>query len=157
MDAILEELYTRSAEQISTRDLVHDLGMDRTNFRGALSAFTRRTNRVLGHEHWPVSFHRSQPGQDSYYAADRDTLSRWAEARSYAPNPIAEERAGKDWSRIDRVVGRLPYGAWTTYGDLAAFDTSSPRAVGQRMRLMAAGPNAFRVLDRNGKVSAHFD
>lgn len=156
MGAILDELYTRSATPISTGDLVNELGMKRTELRGALSVFTRRTMRSFGHEHWPISFHRSQPGQDSSYAADRDTLSRWAQARSFAPNPVAEEKPGKDWSRVDRVLRRLPHGAWTTYGDLAAFDNSSPRAVGRRMSHPDSGSNAFRVLDRSGKVSPGF-
>jgi len=156
MVAILDEMYNRGGDPVSTTDVVGELGMEKVALRGALSAFSRRTLPQVGRKHWPIEFHRSQPGQDSYYVTDRDTLARWTEARQFARDAAAELRPGKDWSRIDRVLDRLPYGSWTTYGDLAAFDGTSPRAVGQRMVNPKASRNAFRVLDRSGRVRDGF-
>jgi alkylated DNA nucleotide flippase Atl1 len=75
-----------------------------------------------------------------------------------APVPGARGVPGGafDWSRIDAAVSAIPPGRWTTYGDLAQLGGTSPQAVGNRMGSSATSPNAYRVLDRHGRISPAF-
>ena len=61
-----------------------------------------------------------------------------------------------NWSLIDAAVERIPPGYWVTYGDLADLAATSPQSVGNRMSTESAPPHAYRVLDRQGRVSPDF-
>ena len=63
---------------------------------------------------------------------------------------------GFDWGRIDAAVAAIPPGHWATYGDLAELGGTAAQAVGNRMATSAKLDNAYRVLDRTGRISAAF-
>ncbi|MEA2682267.1 MAG: hypothetical protein QOK05_595 [Chloroflexota bacterium] len=75
------------------------------------------------------------------------------------PAPVEGARGapmGFDWARIDAAVAAIPAGRWTTYGELAELGGTSAQAVGNRMGGTARLPNAYRVLDRTGRISPTF-
>ncbi len=61
-----------------------------------------------------------------------------------------------EWARTDAGVGVIPTGYWTTYGDLAEVGGTGPQSVGNRMASPDAPSNAYRVLDRLGRISPAF-
>jgi len=74
-----------------------------------------------------------------------------------APLPGVEEPAeGRDWSRLHAALAALPYGAWTTYGDLAELIGSHQVPVGQHLASTPGLLNAYKVLNADGQVSAEF-
>ncbi len=74
-----------------------------------------------------------------------------------APLPGAKGApTGFDWGRIDAAVAAIPAGRWTTYGDLAELGGTAAQAVGNRMASGGKLKNAYRVLDRSGRISPAF-
>lgn len=74
-----------------------------------------------------------------------------------APLPGVEEPAeGRDWSRLHAALAAMPYGAWTTYSDLAELIGSHQVPVGQHVASTPGLLNAYRVLNAEGRVSAGF-
>jgi uncharacterized protein with ParB-like and HNH nuclease domain/alkylated DNA nucleotide flippase Atl1 len=74
-----------------------------------------------------------------------------------APLPgVPEPSTGKDWSRLHAALAALPYGAWTTYGDLAELVGSHQVPVGQHLASTPGLLNAHRVLNADGRVASGF-
>lgn len=71
------------------------------------------------------------------------------------PKPDRPDR-GRDWSLLHQALAALPYGAWTTYGELAALIGTAPQPVGNHLQATTGLVNAWRVLDHNGRVAAAF-
>lgn len=70
---------------------------------------------------------------------------------------LGDVRGGSfDWSGLHRILEALPAGRWTTYGDLAAVVGTSPQPLGQHITACRDCANAWRVLDRDGRVAAAF-
>ncbi len=58
-------------------------------------------------------------------------------------------------ARIDEIVGSIPAGSWTSYGDIAEVVGTASLVVGKRVASETIS-GAWRVLRSNGKVSRHF-
>lgn len=74
------------------------------------------------------------------------------------PGPVgtsAESRSHLPWEVMNRALAELPAGSWTTYGDVAALIGSHPLPVGARLATIPT-PNAHRVLQADGTISANF-
>jgi uncharacterized protein with ParB-like and HNH nuclease domain/alkylated DNA nucleotide flippase Atl1 len=72
------------------------------------------------------------------------------------PGPVdATEPLDPAWEVAIRALAEIPAGCWTTYGDVAALIGTHPIAVGSRLANYPM-PNAHRVLQANGHVSASF-
>ncbi|MEU6403789.1 hypothetical protein [Streptomyces sp. NPDC046985] len=64
--------------------------------------------------------------------------------------------ARKDWTGLHALLGALPSGRWTTYGDVASFVGSHAVLVGAHLATCVRRPHAWRVLTASGRVSAGF-
>jgi alkylated DNA nucleotide flippase Atl1 len=74
-----------------------------------------------------------------------------------APLPGVQEPApGRDWTRLHAVLAALPFGTWTTYGDLAELIGSHQVPVGQHVATTSGLLYAHRVLNAEGKVADGF-
>lgn len=75
------------------------------------------------------------------------------------PGPVAEATGSKDdnplWESLNRLLALLPTGHWTTYGDLAKVLGTAAQPLGNRLAT-APAPNAHRVLNAQGEISAAF-
>ncbi|ART21140.1 hypothetical protein CBE89_06210 [Corynebacterium striatum] len=74
------------------------------------------------------------------------------------PGPDSQDRdtnISPTWRRLRAVLSILPYGSWTSYGDLAAAIGTAAQPTGN---FLAANPvlNAYRVLRSSGEVSNSF-
>ena len=69
---------------------------------------------------------------------------------------VTDVRGQFDWTVMHRILERLPAGRWTTYGDLAAVIGTSAQPLGQHITRCSECAHAWRVLDRDGRVAAHF-
>jgi alkylated DNA nucleotide flippase Atl1 len=67
-------------------------------------------------------------------------------------DPVLE----RDWSELHDLLGKLPAGRWTSYGDLATAIGSSAIAVGQHVAVCNECANAYRVLSSDGRISEGF-
>lgn len=68
----------------------------------------------------------------------------------------SRSRARFDWSMAREALERLPSGAWTTYGDIAALVNTAAMPVGQWLAREPGVPNAWRVLGGNGRLRPEF-
>lgn len=85
----------------------------------------------------------------------RVTLSK--HLRLLRQGSVASDASAKDAKgALHALLGRIPTGRWTTYGELAAALASHPRGLGSHMRNCADCPNPHRVLNGSGRVSEHF-
>lgn len=146
-----------------TRDrLVHTLGnLTLSGYNGELSNNPFDRKRQI-YEHSHLQMNRDLEG-DRWGA--QEILKRSEELAERAckiwPAPLAgfgisTTISAFDWTSIDLVVEALPTGRWTSYGDLAELAGTSAVAVGQRMASPVGGPNAYRVLSSDGRVSPGF-
>ncbi len=75
------------------------------------------------------------------------------------PGPLAEAGKARDdnplWESLNRILALLPTGHWTSYGDLAKVIGTAAQPIGTRLATVPA-PNAHRVLNANGEISAAF-
>jgi alkylated DNA nucleotide flippase Atl1 len=62
---------------------------------------------------------------------------------------------GRDWTLLWRACSVIPEGAWTTYGDMAELIGSHPVPVGAHLATQPV-PNAWRVLNSEGRISPQF-
>ncbi|WP_405959253.1 DUF262 domain-containing protein [Streptomyces sp. NBC_00868] len=69
---------------------------------------------------------------------------------------VGRAERSRDWQLAHQVLAALPYGTWTSYGDLAAFIGSGAQAVGNHLADTAGVVNAYRVLTADGKVADGF-
>ncbi|WP_246039431.1 MGMT family protein [Glycomyces buryatensis] len=80
-----------------------------------------------------------------------------AELRSQVA-PVATEPVPErpTWqSQLGDVLGRLPHGTWTSYGDLGRLLGRNPRELGNYLGTTKV-LNAHRVLQHNGRISPSF-
>lgn len=86
-----------------------------------------------------------------------DELAERATAIWSAPLAgVSESHEGRDWSRLHAVLAALPFGAWTSYSDLATLIGSHQVPVGQHLATTPGVKNAHRVLSLDGSVSDGF-
>jgi len=75
------------------------------------------------------------------------------------PGPADATRTTGDdnplWASLNRLLTLLPAGRWTTYGDLARVLGTAAQPIGNRLA-NAPAPNAHRVLNAQGEISAAF-
>ncbi|MDT9684810.1 MGMT family protein [Streptomyces sp. TRM76323] len=64
--------------------------------------------------------------------------------------------AGKDWTVLHTLLGAVPSGRWTTYGDVATVIGSHAVPVGTHLATCHTCPNPWRVLNAAGRVSPGF-
>jgi alkylated DNA nucleotide flippase Atl1 len=89
--------------------------------------------------------------------ARADELADHAIALWPAPAPGVEEPpSGRDWSRLDAALAALPFGAWTTYGDLAELIGSHQVPVGRHVATSVDLLNGHRVLKSDGRAAEEF-
>ena len=143
-------------------ELVHTLGnLTLTAFNGALSnnPFERK-QQIYGDSHLELNralVENDVWGQDEILAR-AEALAEQAIGIWVAPLPgiTSEDGDGFDWSRIEDAIAAIPYGRWTTYGDLAELGGTAAQPVGNRVMVMADDSNAYRVLASNGTVRPGF-
>jgi alkylated DNA nucleotide flippase Atl1 len=87
--------------------------------------------------------------------SDGNRLADVLEAHTGEP-VYAESLIERDWSDLHDKLRRLLAGRWTSYGDLASAVGSSAIAVGQHVAVCNDCPNAYRVLDKDGRISEGF-
>jgi alkylated DNA nucleotide flippase Atl1 len=63
---------------------------------------------------------------------------------------------GKDWTGLHNLLGAIPPGRWTTYGDVATVIGSHAVPVGTHLATCDQCPNPWRVLNAAGRVSTGF-
>lgn len=82
--------------------------------------------------------------------ADR-IVSTWA-----APLAESESReVSVSWRLVLDIVDAIPSGRWASYGDIATVAGTHPVPLGQFLA-QAPAPNAYRVLQRSGRISPGF-
>jgi len=91
---------------------------------------------------WGPNWYRSTNDEVLHKIADR------------LPDPDGGARF--DWSELHRILGLLPEGRWTTYGDLAKLIGTGAQALGQHISSCLECPNAHRVLGRDGRPRPTF-
>lgn len=69
---------------------------------------------------------------------------------------VGRAERSRDWYPAHQALAALPYGTWTSYGDLAAFIGSGAQAVGNHLANVSGVANAYRVLTSEGKISDGF-
>lgn len=63
---------------------------------------------------------------------------------------------GFDWEPLHEVLGALPSGRWTTYGDIAALVGTAAQPLGNHIAGCTECANAHRILGRQGEPSPAF-
>lgn len=92
-------------------------------------------------------------GRPQIYHRAADLADRIAEMW---PGPVdVIELLDPAWEVATKALAEIPAGAWTTYGDLATLIGTHPIAVGSHLANYAM-PNAYRVLQADGRISASF-
>ncbi|WP_411089225.1 MGMT family protein [Streptomyces sp. 061-3] len=62
----------------------------------------------------------------------------------------------KDWTGLHTLLGAVPAGRWTTYGDVAAVIGSHAVPVGRHLGARGQCPSPWRVLNAAGRVGDGF-
>lgn len=70
--------------------------------------------------------------------------------------PADTAKPGFDWSALHAILGALPEGAWTTYGDLADAVGTAPQPLGAHITACPQCVNAHRVLTHEGRIADGF-
>jgi alkylated DNA nucleotide flippase Atl1 len=84
-------------------------------------------------------------------------LAKSANSLWSAPVPgVVSVSEGFDWSRVDEVVGALPAGSWTSYGDLAELAGTAAQPVANHLVRDPTLENAYRVLSSDGSINFSF-
>lgn len=147
--------------QVVHGELLHALGnLTVTAYNGQLSnnAFERK-QEILSGSHLELNRAISPAGQwgRAEILARAADLAERAIAIWPAPLPSVDDLAGgRDWSRLHAALAALPFGAWTTYTDLAELIGSHQVPVGQYLATTPGLLNAHRVLTAGGRISEHF-
>jgi uncharacterized protein with ParB-like and HNH nuclease domain/alkylated DNA nucleotide flippase Atl1 len=142
-------------------ELLHTLGnLTVTAYNGQLSNNPiERKQEILQGSHLELNLAIKPDGQwgRAEIRARADELAERAITLWPSPIPGVEEPvAGRDWSRLHAALAALPYGAWTTYGDLAELIGSHQVPVGQHVATTPGVLNAHRVLKADGRVAEEF-
>jgi alkylated DNA nucleotide flippase Atl1 len=86
-----------------------------------------------------------------------DGLAKNANALWSTPVPgVVSVSDSFDWSRVDEVVGALPAGSWTSYGDLAELAGTAAQPMANHLVHDPSLENAYRVLSSDGSVNFSF-
>ncbi|UUN28300.1 MGMT family protein [Streptomyces sp. FIT100] len=82
----------------------------------------------------------------------------WATLAGASLADLAKQLNGvrKDWTSLHTLLGAVPSGRWTTYGDVASVIGSHAVPVGTHLATCGQCPNAWRVLTASGRASAGF-
>ncbi|MET9818233.1 DNA-binding protein [Streptomyces sp. NPDC006355] len=83
----------------------------------------------------------------------------WAALAGASLADLAKQLNGsarKDWTSLHTLLGAIPSGQWTTYGDVASVIGSHAVPVGTHLATCGQCPNAWRVLTAKGRVSSGF-
>ncbi|MFI5741374.1 DNA-binding protein [Streptomyces anulatus] len=82
----------------------------------------------------------------------------WATLGGTDLTGLARQLSGarKDWTGLHALLGALPAGRWTTYGDLAGAIGSHAVPIGRHLGTCGQCPNPWRVLTVAGRVSPGF-
>ncbi|MGO4748895.1 hypothetical protein AB4212_09750 [Streptomyces sp. 2MCAF27] len=82
----------------------------------------------------------------------------WAALAGTSLAALAKQLSGarKDWTMLHTLLGSIPSGRWTTYGDVASVIGSHAVPVGTHLATCGQCPNAWRVLTTAGHVSSGF-
>jgi alkylated DNA nucleotide flippase Atl1 len=142
-------------------ELLHTLGnLTVTAYNGTLSngPFERKLE-ILSGSHLELNRAITPAGHwgKAEILARADELAR--KATEIWPAPLVgveEPPSGFDWSALDAALAALPFGAWTTYTDLAELVGSHQVPVGQHVASTADLVNGHRVLTADGRVAAGF-
>jgi alkylated DNA nucleotide flippase Atl1 len=142
-------------------ELLHTLGnLTVTAYNGQLSNNPiERKQEILQGSHLELNRTIKPTGQwgRAEILTRADELAERAIKLWPAPVPgVQEPRGGRDWSRLHAALAALPYGAWTTYGDLAELIGSHQVPVGQHVATTPGVLNAHRVLKADGRVAEEF-
>jgi len=62
----------------------------------------------------------------------------------------------RDWSDLHTILGAIPAGRWTTYGDIAQVIGTAAQPLGQHLTKCAECSNPWRVLNASGRVADGF-
>jgi uncharacterized protein with ParB-like and HNH nuclease domain/alkylated DNA nucleotide flippase Atl1 len=142
-------------------ELLHTLGnLTITAYNGQLSNSPfERKQEILQGSHLELNRAISPAGQWSRteILSRADALAERAIA--LWPGPLAgvdEPVGGRDWSRLHTALAALPFGAWTTYSDVAELIGSHQVPVGQHLATTRGLLNAHRVLNTDGRVAEGF-
>jgi alkylated DNA nucleotide flippase Atl1 len=141
--------------------LLHTLGnltLTAQNAKLSNHPFDRKKS-LFDHSHLELNREIAETSQ--WGAAEIEARGRELAARAVklwpAPLPgIARVERGRDWSLLHQALAALPYGTWTTYGDVAALIGSAAQPVGSHLSVTSGVVNAWRVLGHDGKVAAAF-
>ncbi len=142
-------------------ELLHTLGnLTITAYNGQLSnnPFERK-QEILHGSHLELNRAISPSGQwgRAEILERADELAARAIELWPAPLPGVEDLAGgRDWTRLHAALAALPFGTWTTYGDLAELIGSHQVPVGQHLASTPGILNAHRVLNAEGRVAEAF-
>lgn len=82
----------------------------------------------------------------------------WATLAGASLADLAKQLSGarKDWTSLHTLLGAIPSGRWTTYGDVASVIGSHAVPIGTHLATCGQCPNAWRVLTASGRVSTGF-
>lgn len=82
----------------------------------------------------------------------------WAALAGASLADLAKQLNGarRDWTSLHTLLGAIPSGRWTTYGDVASAIGSHAVPIGTHLATCGQCPNAWRVLTASGRVSAGF-
>ena len=142
-------------------ELLHTLGnLTVTAYNGELSnnPFERK-QEILSGSHLELNRAITPAGRwgRAEILARADELA--TRAVEIWPPPLAgveEPPSGFDWSALHAALAALPFGAWTTYTDLAELVGSHQVPVGQHVADAPDLVNGHRVLTADGRVAAGF-
>ncbi|MFB7945611.1 MGMT family protein [Kitasatospora phosalacinea] len=165
-DAIREQITTWAAEEDSrgtamwvnstAKPLTWAADGERYSATGlAEHVFTAVTGRTVsgiqGTTWWVVDTSHIPEGVDP---------DEWAGLADRDLTQLAAQLGGagttKDWTDLHTLLAAIPSGRWTTYGDVAAAIGSHALPVGTHLANCPLCTNAWRVLNRKGRVSAGF-
>ncbi|MEK2477135.1 DNA-binding protein [Streptomyces noursei] len=109
----------------------------------------RKAEGIQGTTWWDV---------DTSHVPDTVDPDDWAALAGLSLVRLAKQLSGsgKDWTTLHRLLAALPSGRWTTYGDVATAVGSHAVPIGTHLSTCGQCPNAWRVLNARGQVSAGF-
>ncbi|MCB0960864.1 MAG: MGMT family protein [Acidimicrobiales bacterium] len=143
-EAILEWIGEDPARGRATwrNDRATPLVWEATGEAARPTAIVRQMLEAVGSE-------RSVRGPSWWVLPDGRTLTEAAGVAGSASGTF-------DWTPLHEVMGSLPRGRWTTYGDLADLVGTAAQPIGNHIRQCDVCPNAPRVLGQGGRPRPGF-
>jgi alkylated DNA nucleotide flippase Atl1 len=95
---------------------------------------------------------------DTRHVPDGVDSDEWTDLANTSLADLAKKVSGsrKDWTTLHSLLAAMPKGSWTTYGDVATVIGSHAVPVGTHLAACDSCPNAWRVLNAGGRISAGF-